>query len=319
MLWLKTLDGAAKIFPRYLLRRLRLPAQSKSRPCIVRPGGLGDMVLVTRALLGLGINPKDVDWLAEKRNSIWLEYLGVDFLCYDSAETMLPSLAGLNRYPLVINTEQTFGLSALLSARMTESEGRLAGFDVNRRSDCYDLSVAYSRDEHELSSFTRLIQEANDLFGGFTRNRFQLPPIREGQASSHVVVALAGFQQAYKRLSVETWCALVRTASEADDLVYLLGAPQDREAAVRIQNSCGVKLRNLVGVAPFPRTVDLVRTASRLFSVDSGLVHVADFFGVPSSVVFQGGNPQKWHPTTEGSRVLNKRLEDISASTLAPS
>ncbi|MCB0345532.1 MAG: hypothetical protein KDD66_10465 [Bdellovibrionales bacterium] len=312
MLWLKQFDGAAKFFPKGLLRRLRLPASVRERPCLVRPGGLGDLVILTRALIELGVSPTSVDWLVEKRNAIWLDYLGVDYMCYDAADTVLFGLAGLNQYSLVINTEQTFGLSALLAGRMTAADGKLVGLESNRRSDCYDLAVDYPQDELELISFKRLVEHAAVAGGGIEQAAFRPPPAKEGQASSHVVVAVAGLQAKYKSHSMQTWCEIVKKASEYDSLVYLVGAPADRTFAVELQHRCGVQVRNQVGVAPFPRTVDLVRTAKMLFSVDSGLVHVADFFGVPSQAVFKGGNPKKWRPTAEGSSVLNSKLEPLN-------
>ena len=151
--------------------------------------------------------------------------------------------------------------------------------------------------------------------GGLSKNLSVFPSSKEGQASSHVVVAVAGLQQAYKRLPMSSWCELVRRAWEEDTLVYLLGAPGERDFSIHLQRECGVEVRNLVGVAQFPRTVDIVRTAKMLFSVDSGLVHVADFFGVPSQVVFKGGNPKKWRPTTEGSVILDKALNPIQLSS----
>ena len=81
MLWLKKFDRMGNIFPKGMLRSARLPAETRDRPCVVRPGGLGDLVILTRALIELGVSPTSVDWLVEKRNAIWLEYLGVERMC----------------------------------------------------------------------------------------------------------------------------------------------------------------------------------------------------------------------------------------------
>lgn len=311
MLWLRRFDPAAKVVPKGLLRRMRLPADIQPLPCLLRPGGLGDLVILTRAVIELGLSPLRLSWLVERRNAPWLQYLGVDYLCYDEPDTFLFCLAGLQRHGLVINTEQTFGLSALLASRITAAPGgRLTGFSSNRRSDCYEVNIEYECDTIELECFKRLLTEAGlTPQPGSSSSGYRLPAVREGQGGSpHAVVAIAGLEHGYKRLSLQQWCELVERAAAECPLVYLVGAPRDREFAVQLQGSCGVEVRNVVGVAPFPRTVDLVRTAKLVVSVDSGLVHVADFFSIPSEAVFKGGNPRKWRPLTPGSRVLDGQL-----------
>ena len=57
-----------------------------------------------------------------------------------------------------------------------------------------------------------------------------------------------------------------------------------------------LRCENLVGLTTFAETVDCIRAAARLVSVDSGLIHVADFCGIPTDAVFPAGNPAKWRP-----------------------
>ncbi len=86
--------------------------------------------------------------------------------------------------------------------------------------------------------------------------------------------------------------------------VVVVGTQQDRSFSEELCAHFGPEVENLTGELEFPMVVETVKLARRLYSVDSGLVHVADFFGVPSSVVFTSGLAHKWGPTTPGSCVL---------------
>jgi hypothetical protein len=109
-----------------LLGRLRCV---EGRPLILRPGGMGDLILMCVAAEELGYDPREFFWVIERRSSVWAQHLGLDYFCYDSE--LLGShwrLAG--RFTTVINSEQFFGLSqatALLACRRGEGHrpGRL--------------------------------------------------------------------------------------------------------------------------------------------------------------------------------------------------
>lgn len=302
MLWLKRIDSVSRAVPS---RPLRSSGDATEiRPIVLRPGGLGDMVLLTRAACEAGVDPSKVLWFGESRNQPWIDLLGLPSLQYDRLKTFLRSLRGLTRSRTVICSEQTFGLAAVFGTRLVARSGAYVGFDSNIRCDLFDRRVPYSHDMHEVESFRILWRDAvpPDSRGAIDR-RHLLPtaPTPEDVA----ILAIGGLQARYKTLSLTAWRTMLDHALCRASRVLLVGAPADASfAAELVEASRGKPVQSIVGTVSFADTVARIRAARRLVSVDSGLVHVADFCGVPSDVVFPGGNPSKWRPLTPGSVVI---------------
>ena len=57
--------------------------RSDGRPLIVRPGGMGDLILLCVAAEDLGLDPRNFFWLIERRSRAWAQRRGLDYCCYD--------------------------------------------------------------------------------------------------------------------------------------------------------------------------------------------------------------------------------------------
>ena len=304
LLWLKKLDGLSKLAPKTLLRGKTTP---KPGTAIVRPGGLGDMVLLTKAVIELGLDPSGFSWFAEKRNSIWLEYLGVPFRHYHEAGVLLEVGLGKSKFEKVICTEQFHGLAAVFSARLAVSSSQLSGFSINPRADLFDKVCEYTGPElHELEEFKNLFELSG--FEKRGKEEFKLPACEDVDIEgNYVVLALAGLNHPHKKLSLDNWKRLYERALGYTGQVVLLGSKAEAAFASNLEKSLGSAVINKVGKQDFKQTIDLIRHSKRLVSVDSGLVHVADFFGIKSDVVFAWNSPAKWGPRAEGSKVLDPK------------
>lgn len=313
MLWLKRFDKLSSFFPSRILGSSG--TATEPRPIVLRPGGLGDMVFLTRAATDLGIDLRNILWVGERRNLQWIHYLGLDGIGYDVAPAFLQGICGSLRSNAVVNTEQGFGLSAVFASRLVARDGTLVGFDKNRRSDLHDRNLHYEESEHELSSFRRLFHLAElaprepALPPGeapMERSTLEGTPPANSQFGGSCVLAIAGTENPEKSLSVAAWQVLLDRALSHADSVVMVGVKSDRSfgASLGKRNNGGGRILNLIGELSFGDVVDVIRCARRLVSVDSGLVHVADFYGVPSDVVFPAGNPSKWRPLHPSSVVI---------------
>src|ERR1043166_6030136 len=92
-----------------------------SRPLMVRPGGMGDLILLCVAVEALGLTTDRFFWLIEQRSAPWARRVGLEFSCYDDSP-LRTHLRLAGRHPLVINTEQRFGLSQA-TAILTRQRG----------------------------------------------------------------------------------------------------------------------------------------------------------------------------------------------------
>lgn len=298
MLWLKHFDVLAKGVPKGAYLRWSPGSHQVARPCVLRPGGLGDMVLLTRAFQELGMDLSSLQWISERRNQPWLEYLGVPSINYD--ERFLGLLAAREQYPLVINTEQLHGLAALFSARLVSVDGVHCGFSFNPRADLFSKTVFYLPGErHELESFKLLIRESGVLNLGGARTDIS-QAVDEMQKEDYAVVVIAGLQAEHKALQQDEWLQFVRFASRSEKRIVVLGHERDRPFSEELNRH--LQLENLVGRLSFSEVVEYIRRAKRVYSVDSGLVHVADYFGVPCSALYRSSEVLlQWRPTSPES------------------
>src|SRR5262245_50331981 len=94
------------------------------RILLLRPGGMGDLILLDIAAEELGLSPDRFLWLIEKRAEAWAKLRKLPYLCIDDglARRHL-EIAG--RFPVVVNTEQRFGLSHASSRLAKRWGGKL--------------------------------------------------------------------------------------------------------------------------------------------------------------------------------------------------
>src|SRR5262245_18960479 len=101
-----------------------------TRPLIVRPGGMGDLILLCVAIEDLDLRPQDFEWVIERRSVPWARHLGLAFVSYDATPLRTQwRLAG--RYTTVVNTEQRYGLSQATALLARGRDGRVFCFDTN--------------------------------------------------------------------------------------------------------------------------------------------------------------------------------------------
>lgn len=268
-------------------------------PLIVRPGGMGDLVLAHLALESLGVPASSVSWVIERRSEPWAEYARLRYICYDRGlPKAVRGLAG--RHPVVIDTEQRFGLSRAIALAARPRKGRVVGFTTNRAGRWATVRVPYDRfDTHETVEFSRLFGVALGL------PPLSAPPVpaRRRAPTGDLVVAIAGTASTSRTFSAERWADIARPWAQGRPAL-VVGAPSDRELAERI----AARLDKSAGVLTdsFGEVCDRIAVAPEILTVDGGLVHVASYLGVPAVAIFTSGRPTKWRPLAPGSAVVHR-------------
>lgn len=267
---------------------------------VVRPGGLGDLVCATIALEEIGTRPTSVHWVIEERAMPWALHLGLPHTIIDRR---LLRRASRPQASTVLDLEQRFGLSRAIARTLAPRTATVIGFHTNRGGRRGDGTVPYdARDEHEVIAFSRLFRAAGlgskDLRGSPLR-------ARKTPASGAPVVALAGTQAPSRRLSAHDWSSLIRRALSDD--VVITAAPIDMPLARAVQAELGRGAT--IAPAGFEHVVDAIATAPRVLTIDGGMVHVASYFGTPTTAIFTSGRDKKWRPLAIDSELLmNSRL-----------
>lgn len=294
---------------------------------VIRPGGIGDAVLLLPALNALReyYRGSVIDVLAEKRNA------GVFAICPSIDKLILydaPPYNGLfkvmnGKYDMVIDTEQWHRFTAAV-AYGTRAPVR-AGFSTNERARLYSNEVAYSHDDYEAVSFLNLISSVTGSEFEFETDRPFISTGRTG--ASDVIDAVRSYSNGKSSLAGIFPGASIRerrwgssnygeVASgllERDVGIVLLGGKQDRDAASDLVNAVSVTnpgqtMLNFTGKTSLSETAELISVLGLFISADSGLMHIAFAVGTPTLSLFGAGMENKWAPPGEKNVVLNRNL-----------
>ena len=273
---------------------------------LVRPGGIGDAVLLCPAIRrikeALGA---EIDVLAEKRNQ---EVFGLcpglrKVFTYDDDLSILKPL--FRNYDLIIDTEQWYRLSAIF-ARLARGKLR-AGFSTNNRKKLFHRRVAYEINVHESLNFLRLVACAT---GTDYRPYYDIPflevpsPYRRWARALFrrlrgerlpVAVIFPGSARPEKRWDTDKFAELAQRLENRGARIIIVGGPGDKEPASRITRSLKDPM-DFSGLTNLAQTAALIEQADVFISVDSGLMHIAYGLGTPSVSLFGPGNRTKWAP-----------------------
>lgn len=266
---------------------------------IVRPGGMGDLVLLTLACEKLKLNPKSYVWLIETRSEPWAKHLGLNYKCYDRNPilTLLRLAAG---FDIVINSEQLFGLAQAFAVACTHRRGKLVSFSTNRMAKCaHDVCEYNPGRAPEIIEFQKLLKKALSVHSEIDVQKTK----RRMSAKSGLVVAIAGLGSPTRDIGLEKWLNLVSEWA-GDQQFSIISGPNERTFARELSEKFGPQAE-LVG-GDFDSLCRLVAEADRVFTIDGGMSHVASYYGVPADVIFTASDDVKWGPLAEGSSKIYK-------------
>jgi hypothetical protein len=276
----------------------RLTFRPREPLLVLRPGGMGDLIMAQLALEAWGAGQVEAEWVVERRSENWARFAGLNYHCYDRAplETFW-RLKG--RFKTVVNTEQRFGLSQAYALGCLSTKGRLWSFGSNRAGRI-GATVPYDwKEEHESAAFHRLFAAALDR----PASAEALRPRRREPATGPRIIGLAGLEAKSRHLHEHQYVDLIRPWL-GDHPGLICCAPRDRPFALQLAQRWPVQVRVLD--ADFDGMCCAIARAPALFCMDGGMVHIASYFGVPATVVFTSGRTAKWAPLAAGSGVVQR-------------
>jgi len=316
-LFLKKIDGilgrAALLFLSAWVEKL--PRPLVRRVLLIRPGGIGDAVLLIPAIRVLKSHFPDakIDILAERRNG-GIFSLSKDvrrILYYDRPKELFAVIRG--KYDVVIDTEQWHRLSAVV-ARLA-AKGVTVGYGTNERKRAFSHPVHYSHDDYEADSFFRLLEPLGitppdslnipflDLSDDMTRRVDELLKPLEGRP---FVTLFPGASIPERRWGAKKFGELAIRVHGAGFGLVVVGGDDDWEEGGLIA-SAGMGL-NLAGRCSLVESAAVIAKSTLLVSGDSGILHVGVGVGTPTVSLFGPGIARKWAPRGERHVVINKGL-----------
>jgi ADP-heptose:LPS heptosyltransferase len=306
--WLGRL--AAELLPAPARQAVNNPASF----LVIRPGGIGDAVLLIPALqlLRSRFPQARIDILAEKRNgAIFRLCSGInEIFLYDRFGDLLRVFQG--RYDVVIDSEQWHRLSAAV-ARLTGA-AMSVGFATSDRNRLFTHPQPYSHDDYELDSFLSLLSPFGIVAERPSGPFLELPAAAKARAKDllgdyygqRFVVVFPGASIAERRWGAEKYGDLAARLQRQGIPVVVIGGPEDRMEAERI--AARATVLDLTGLTSLVESAAVIDRAAVLVSGDSGVLHVGVGLAKPSVSLFGPGIAKKWAPKGNKHVVLDHGL-----------
>jgi len=287
------------------------------RALFIRPGGIGDLVLLLPAVRALAesLPGVDIDLLCEGRNAGVAKMSGdiSGVFLYDNGPELLRCLR--SGYDAVIDTEQWHRLSAA-AAFFTGAPVRI-GYATNNRKKLFTHPVPYSHDEYEVYSFFHLIEPLTGAAHSFDPDKpfLDVPEVIPERLSSELRNQRAGMVAIFPGATVRErrWGArkFGMAAKELENTGYkvvILGSAADKKDAEDIRKYSPGSA-DLTGKTTLEETARVLKACKALVTADSGLMHVAFAVGTPTVSLFGSGIEKKWAPPGKNHIVINKGLD----------
>jgi len=313
---LKTIDAIigpvmASILPS---PRAVAPPETIGSLLIIRPGGIGDAILVLPMLQAVveRYQTVAVTVLAERRNSavFVLSPVACRVLRYDTPAELITAMQG--EYDCIIDTEQSHYLSVVI-ARFCRSAITI-GFDTNQRRRLLTHPVPYSQDDYEVDSFLNLLSPLGIESPPALARFVTIPPAAsekvapklEENGCNNLISIFPGASIAERKWGTLRFRELACKLHQAGFVTIVIGGAAERESGDQIVAG-GVGI-NLAGTTSVAETAALVDASQLLITADSGMLHLAVALDKPSVSLFGPGRQKKWAPRGDRHVVLNKEL-----------
>lgn len=291
------------------------------RILVIRPGGLGDAILMRPMLDALreSFPGARLDVLAERRNAAALRIGNPDLavLCYDERPWRLLRQLRATRYDLIIDTEQYHHLSVLLANWLRPRW--LCGFATLGRERLHTHPVAHAESDYEALSFLRLAECVTGRHYPFEPDRpfvaaddvslAWADDALADAAGRRVVAITPGAGGAYRIWPAQRYADVARWLAGRGYYVALLGGADAVGRARVIAAACDRgSSRDFTAQTTLAQTAALLRRSALSVSADTGVLHLAYGLGTPTVALFGPGLHRKWAPPGRNHRIVRTGL-----------
>lgn len=277
------------------------PAGKTQRILIVRPGGIGDAILLIPSLKETARkNPGVIiDILCEPRNCGIFESLTFINNTYNYQNPMVLITVMVKRYNILIDTEQSHYLSAII-ARLSRC-GTSTGFGTCGREKMYDTHIPYDHKIYEAVSFWNLFRSALNWTEHFS---WKFPYFEEKSLPDDLPINIDGSVCLFpggslksKQWPLENWVKIVEKLSGQGLNCILIGARDEEVLCQNIASECRKHLIvNLCSKLSLLETAHLFNRCQLLISTDSSILHLGVLSDIPTVSLFGPSIAAKWSP-----------------------
>ncbi|HMK43160.1 MAG TPA: glycosyltransferase family 9 protein, partial [Dissulfurispiraceae bacterium] len=188
---------------------------------------------------------------------------------------------------------------------------------TNERSKLFHHAVTYSHDDHELSSFLRLL---SPLMQDLAPADIQTPFLNLDEAFRDAVLKRFGIKDSVQLVAIapgasvterqwgaERYTQVAQALCRRGKRVAVLGTTADAADARRICGAIPAAI-DVTGKTNLMEAASLLSACKLFIGADSGLLHIAVALDVPTVSLFGPGREKKWAPQGNHHRIINKHL-----------
>lgn len=174
----------------------------------------------------------------------------------------------------------------------------------------YDRAVLHSRNQHELLNYRALIspivKNPDALLDIKVIPSEKVDRMIAGNERIGIVHAWPGGYKSYmKEWDNRRWAELIAFIQKDFDIIFLTGAPADAANSGQlyrlIQEKNIARVNDIAGKLNLADTVYLISKARFVFSVNTGIAHVAAALDVPQICLHGPTNVGRWRPYSDRS------------------
>jgi ADP-heptose:LPS heptosyltransferase len=315
------------LFARRAPIRAEYQGREASEILMLRPGGMGDMLLMVPVIRKLRAEfPRArIDIICESRNLDVLRIAGLAdcALPYDTQPLRLCWHLIRRRYDIAIDSEQFHHFSAIM-AFFSRAPIRI-GYKINpARNQLYTHLVGYDMDGFEGRQFARLLKPLNisdwnySLEGVLADTVLPLPSLEKAKdlqaaiAAGPFVAVHAGSRSPYKTWGTGKFIALIQGLGQRQTVgIVLVGAASESASSAAIVpyiDRQQIRIGNGVGRFTLAETAAIIRRARLFIGGDSGLGHLAVALGTPTVLIFGPSDSHKWGHSGTRHKVVQRPL-----------
>jgi ADP-heptose:LPS heptosyltransferase len=287
----------------YDSKRVYTLPENPKRILVIRPGGIGDMLLLLPSLCALRNKYPEaqIDVLCEQRNVQALELAGlinVTPILYSTKPWVMAKALWLNKYDIAIDTEQFHKFSAIFA--FASGAPIRIGFKIApKRNPLYTHLVNYDLIGYEANEFFKLLQclSVDVALKPAITNVIKFADGVEQDSKTLVIHPSASTE--YKLWHRTRFVKLLLLIKEKypDCEPIIVGSQSEREYAMSLKYELlakDIKSTVVNGEYSLSDTAELISNADLFIGSDSGLAHLAVLLDTPSITLFGPSDAKKW-------------------------
>jgi ADP-heptose:LPS heptosyltransferase len=296
------------------------------RVLIIRPGGIGDMILMLPTISAIAKHFPDaeIDIVCEQRNMSVVSLSSIRARCLPYDRNPISLLFRLIRtsYDIAVDGEQFHHFSAVFAA-VSGAQARI-GFNINpRRNGLYTHLIPYSPDGFEGEQFLRLLAPLNLNTPPFSPAALHITDsaaalgselykrITDFRGAKKLAIVHSGASVKRKLWPADKMASLITELSRTDNMaVVVLGGKGDssRTAAIASLLKSPHDALILINQLDLKKCAALVSMAAIFVGPDSGLLHLAVACQTPTVAIFGPSDHKKWSYNDSQHAVARKDM-----------